>query len=206
MKIGVIGTGNVGRGVAGLLARAGHEVRFGSREPGGDGADGLPGPVGTVAEAAAFGEAVLCATPYGAWPDLAREIAPHVAGKVVIDAANPYPQRDGAFARNAIAAGEGAGVPVARLLPGAELVRAFNAVPWPAMVAEADRPPGERIAVPLAGDDARARAVAAGLVADAGFEPVDAGPLARARAFDPDTPAYNRPMPAAPMRRALGAG
>lgn len=139
-----------------------------------------------------------------AWPDLARDIAPHVAGKVVIDAANPYPGRDGAFAQAAIDAGEGAGLPVSRLLPGARVVRAFNSVPWPAMVGEAGRA-GERIAIPLAGDDEEAREVAAGLVGDAGFEPVDAGPLVRARAFDPGAAAYNHPMPAAEMRQALGS-
>ena len=203
MKIGVIGTGNVGRSVAGLLARVGHEVRFGSRDPGKDRIGGLPGPVGTVADAVAFGDVVLCAAPYGIWPELARDIGPHVAGKVVIDAANPYPQRDGAFAQAAIDAGQGAGGPVAVLLPGARLVRAFNCVPWPSMVAEADRP-GERIAIPLAGDDAAARGVTARLVHECGFEPVDAGPLARARGFDPGAPAYNHPMPAAEMRRILG--
>ena len=129
MKIGIIGTANVGRSIGSLLARAGHEVRCGSRGPGEDGVGELPGPAGTVVEAAAFGEVVLCAAPYGIWPALARDIAPQVAGKVVIDAANPYPERDGAFARAAIDAGEGAGVPVAALLPGANLVRAFNCVP-----------------------------------------------------------------------------
>jgi len=146
---------------------------------------------------------VLCAAPYGIWPDLARAVAAHVAGKVVIDAANPYPQRDGAFAQAAIDAGQGAGVPVAALLPGAHVVRAFNSVPWPAMVAEAGRPV-PHIAIPLAGDDAPARLTVAGLVRDAGFEPVDAGPLAKARAFDPGGSAYNHPMPAADMRRVLG--
>ena len=204
MKIGVIGTGNVGRSVAGLLARAGHEVRLGSRDPGKEHTENLPGPVGTVAEAAAFGDVVLFAAPYGTWPDLARAIGPHVAGKVVIDAANPYPQRDGAFAQAAIDAGQGAGVPVAALLPGARLVRAFNSVPWPGMVAEAGRMPGGRIAIPLAGDDLAARDTAARLVADAGFDPVDAGPLARAGAFDPGAPAYNHPMSATEMRRTLG--
>ena len=203
MRIGVIGTGNVGRSVAGLLAGAGHEVRFGSRSPGKDGPDALPGPAGTVSDAAAFGDVVLCAAPYGTWPELARDIGPHVAGKVVIDAANPYPPRDGAFAQEAIDAGQGAGVPIAALLPGARLVRAFNCVPWPAMVKEADRSDA-RIAIPLAGDDPAARGVAARLVHECGFEPVDAGPLARARDFDPGAPAYNHPMPAAEMRRVLG--
>ena len=201
MKIGIIGTGNVGRSVGALLARAGYEVRFGSRSP--EKAADLAGPSGTVADAAGFGEVLLCATPYGIWPSLAGEIRPYISSKVVIDAANPYPQRDGAFAQAAIDAGEGAGVPVARLLPGTRLVRAFNCVPWPAIMAEAGRP-GARIAIPLAGDDPAARGTAARLVEDSGFDPVDTGPLARARAFDPGSAAYNHPMPAAALRRILG--
>ena len=204
MRIGVIGTGNVGRSVAGLLARAGHEVRFGSRGPGEEGTGNLPGSVGTVADAAAFGDVVLCAAPYGIWPELSRDISPHVGGKVVIDAANPYPQRDGAFAQAAVDAGQGAGVPVAALLPGAHLVRAFNCVPWPGMVAEANRVLGERIAIPLAGDNPAARDMVARLIAETGFEPVDAGPLVQAGAFDPGAPAYNHPMSGPEMRRILG--
>jgi 8-hydroxy-5-deazaflavin:NADPH oxidoreductase len=124
MKIGIIGSGHVGSSVAALLVKGGHEVRFGAREPRDDAS--LPGPIGTIAQAAAFGNVVLCATPYGVWPQLARELAPLVKGKVVIDAANPYPQRDGAFAQSAIDAGEGSGVPIAKLLPVNGLAVACN--------------------------------------------------------------------------------
>ena len=71
------------------------------------------------------------------------------------------------------------------------------------MVAEADRSAGEKIAIPLAGDDAASRTSVARLITDAGFDPVDAGPLAQARAFDPGAPAYNHPMSAADMRQIL---
>lgn len=196
MKIGIMGAGNVGRSVGGLLAGAGHEVRYGSRRPAA--ADQVVG----LEDAAAFAEVMFCATPYGVWPELARTLAPHAAGKVVIDAANPYPQRDGKFAQDAIDAGRGSGPPIAALLPGARLVRAFNCVPWPGTAAEAHRA-WDRIAIPLAGDDPDARAVTAGLIRDAGFDPVDAGPLVEARRFDPGEPAYNRPMPAEAMRAAL---
>ncbi len=199
MKIGVVGTGNVGRSLGTLLVGAGHDVRFGSR---GHEAE-LPGPTDTVARAAASADLIVCATPYGIWPDLARTLAPYVAGKVVIDTANPYPQRDGSFAQAAIDAGQGAGVPVAELLPEAKLVRAFNSVPWPKTMAEAGEA-GERIAIPIAGDDVDAKAVVAGLIEDIGFQPVDAGPLAVARAFDPGSPAYGNAMSAASLRRALG--
>jgi 8-hydroxy-5-deazaflavin:NADPH oxidoreductase len=200
MKIAIIGSGHVGSSVATLLKRAGHEVRFGAREPRIDAS--LPGPVDTVAEAATFSEIVLCATPYGIWPLLARELAAFVKGKVVIDAANPYPQRDGMFAQAAIDDGEGSGVPVSKLLPGAHLVRAFNSVPWPATMKEAGRT-DNRIAIPLAGDDAKARELVAGLIRDIGFDPVDAGTLINALAFDPGQPGYGKVLDVDALRKAL---
>lgn len=209
MKIGVIGSGHIGGTVGRLWAQAGHEVCFGSRH-----ADELRKRLATqsvdaevrdVAEAAACSDVVLVAVPYGTWPELAAQIGPAVAGKLVMDAGNPYPERDGAFAAEAIAAGEGAGVPVARLLPEARLVRAFNSVFWRTLESEAHRR-GERVGVPLAGDDAAAVEVAAGLVRDAGFEPVAVGPLLRAREFDPGTRVYNTGMTAAQLRAALTLG
>ncbi len=207
MNIGVIGAGNIAGAVGLLWARAGHAVRFGTRHPEalgpllakvGDGAS-----AGTAEDAARFGDVVFCSVPYGAWPDLTAAIAPLVAGKVVIDSANPYPERDGAFASDAIAAGEGSGLPVARLLPGARLVRAFNSVYFKLLETEAHRA-GDRVGIPLAGDDEDALALAAGLVRDAGFDPVVVGPLARAREFDPGTPVYNTGMNGPDLARALG--
>ncbi len=207
MKIGIIGAGNIAGAVGLLWAKAGHAVRFGSRHPealgpllakiGGDAS------AGTAEEAARFGEVVFCSVPYGAWPDLAAAIAAPAAGKVVIDSANPYPERDGAFASDAIAAGQGAGEPVARLLPGARLVRAFNSVYFKVLETEAHRA-GDRVGIPLAGDDEDALALTAVLVRDAGFDPVLVGPLARAREFDPGTPVYNTGMSGPDLARALG--
>jgi len=132
MNIGIIGAGNIAGTVGLLWAKAGHPVRFGTRHPDELGPliaqAGLLASAGTPAEAARFGEVVFCSVPFGAWPTLAPELAPLLSGKVVLDSANPYPDRDGAFAHETIAAGEGAGVPVARLLPGVRLVRAFNSV------------------------------------------------------------------------------
>lgn len=121
----------------------------------------------------------------------------------MIDSANPFPERDGAFASDTVAAGEGAGLPVVRLLPGARLVRAFNSVYFKLLETEAHRA-GDRVGIPLAGDDEDALAVAARLVRDAGFDPVIVGPLARAREFDPGTPVYNTGMSGPNLARALG--
>ena len=207
MNIGIIGAGNIGGTVGVLWAKAGHLVRFATRHPESLGpllAEAGPNAAaGSPEEAARFGEVVFCSVPYGAWPSLALALAPLVSGKVVLDSANPYPGRDGEFARAAIAAGEGAGVPVARLLPGTRLVRAFNSVYFKTLQTEAHRS-GDRVGIPLAGDDAAALDVAARLVRDAGFEPVLAGPLTAARSFDPGTPVYNTGMSGADLARALG--
>jgi predicted dinucleotide-binding enzyme len=164
---------------------------------------GLLASAGTPAEAARFGEVVFCSVPFGAWPTLAPELAPLLSGKVVLDSANPYPDRDGAFAHETIAAGEGAGVPVARLLPGVRLVRAFNSVYFKTLQSEAHRA-GDQVGIPLAGDDPPALELAARLVRDAGFEPVMVGPLVSARSFDAGTPVYNTGMSGAQLARALG--
>ena len=132
MRIGVIGSGKIGATLARLWARAGHEIRFGSRDPAQTEALAaeIGASVGTQEEAASFAESLFTAAPYGLWPDLARRLMPQLAGKLVMDAANPYPQRDGAFAQAALDGKKGSGVPVARLLADVAYVRAFNSVYW----------------------------------------------------------------------------
>jgi predicted dinucleotide-binding enzyme len=206
MRIGVIGAGRIGATLGTLWARAGHEVCFGARDPAKLAelvrALGSGTCAGSLEEAARFGPVVFVATPYGVWPQLARSLARHLAGKVVIDAANPYPNRDGEFARRAIEGGRGSGVPVAALLPGAQLVRAFNSVFWETLRDQAHRP-GERLGIPLAGDDRQAVETASQLVRDAGFDPVVVGPLVQAAAFDVGEPVYNNPQTAAGLERML---
>jgi 8-hydroxy-5-deazaflavin:NADPH oxidoreductase len=207
MRIGIIGSGNIGGTVGRLWAKAGHEVLYASRHPeklralaektGGN------ARAGTSEEAARFGDAILLAVPYGALPTLGPALAPLLAGKLVLDAGNPYPGRDGEMAQQALASGEGAGVTTARHLPGARIVRAFNSVFWKTLESEAHRQ-GDRVGIPLAGDDAAAIEQAAALVRDAGFDPVRVGPLREAARFDVGTPVYNTGMSGPELRRALG--
>jgi len=121
----------------------------------------------------------------------------------VIDTGNPYPQRDGPMAEEARRVGTGAAS--ARYLPGVRLVRAFNAIKYTDLGNLAHRP-GEPVAIPLAGDDARALAVTAQLVRAAGFEPVVVGGLDRAREFDVGTPVYVQALTAAQLREQLHLG
>jgi len=207
LKIGVIGTGNIGGNLATLWAKAGHELVISSRHP--EELEELArslGPkvrVGTPREAAAFGDVVLVSVPYMATPQIGRDFNKELAGKVVLDTGNPYPQRDGAMAEEARR--KGTGVASAEFLPGTRLVRAFNAINYDDLENEAHRA-GERVAIPLAGDDAEALAVAERLVRDAGFDPVVVGPLSRAREFDVGTKVYTKLLTAAQLRKELGLG
>jgi hypothetical protein len=205
MKIGIIGTGRIGGTLAELWAKAGHELLISSRHPDQlkDLAERL-GPkvrAGTPREAAAFGEAVLVAVPYGAFPQVGRDYARELKGKVVLDPGNPYPSRDGDMAY--AARKKGTGVASAEFLPGVRLVRAFNSLPHWELKSEAHRA-GEKAAIPLAADDAGALRIAERLVRDAGFEPVVVGPLSRAREFDVGTAVYGRAHTARELREALG--
>ena len=205
LKIGIIGTGHIGGALASLWVAAGHEVLMSSRHP--EELQALAhslGPrahVGTPREAAQFGEVVLISVPYGATPQVGKDLKSELAGKVVLDTGNPYPERDGQMAVEARR--KGTGVASAEFLPGVRLVRAFNAINSGDLRSEAHRK-GQPIAIPLAGDDAEALKVAEALVRDAGFAPVVVGPLAKAREFDVGTTVYTRLMTEPQLRAALG--
>jgi predicted dinucleotide-binding enzyme len=205
LMIGVIGTGNIGGNLATLWARAGHELVISSRHP--EELQDLARSLGpkvraaTPREAAVFGDVILVSVPYMALPEIGRDLRSSLAGKVVLDTGNPYPQRDGAMAEEARR--KGTGVASAEFLPGTRLVRAFNAINYNDLKSQAHRA-APRVAIPLAGDDAEALAIAERLVRDAGFDPVVVGPLSRAREFDVGTKVYTRLLTATELRRELG--
>jgi predicted dinucleotide-binding enzyme len=188
VKIGMIGSGNVGSALGRVWAKAGHEVMFSSRHLDQDKAlaaeIGTNARAGTPSEAAAFGEVLVFAVPYGALPELGKTLADSIKGKVVLDACNPFPNRDGEIANRARA--EGAGVVSAQLLPGARIVRAFNAVGAGRMGrAHQD---AQRMGMPIAGDDKEAIEIASNLIRDIGYEPVLIGGLEMGRYLMPGTP------------------
>ena len=177
LRIGVIGSGRIGSTLGGLWVKAGHEVMFSSLDIEHDKALaaklGGGARAGTAREAAAFGEVLLMAVPYHAVPALGKELASAIKGKIVIDASNPILKRDGDLA--VWAREKGAGLASAELMPGARIVRAFNAIGFGKM-AEAHTQP-QRIGMPMASDDPKAVAVASRLVREIGYEPVLIGPL-----------------------------
>jgi predicted dinucleotide-binding enzyme len=186
-RIGIIGSGRVGGAIGAAWVKAGHEVMFSSRSLEHDKALaarlGGGARAGTPQEAAAFGEVVMVSVPYRALPDIGKEHGALLKGKVVIDTCNPFPGRDGEIAN--WAREKGAGLASAELLPGARLVRAFNAIGAASMGA-AHQQPG-RVGMPIASDDAQAAEIASRLIRDMGYEPVLIGGLAMGRHLVPGT-------------------
>jgi predicted dinucleotide-binding enzyme len=188
MKIGVIGSGRVGGTLGSVWVNAGHAVMFSSRDIADDKALaarlGPSAHAGTPREAAAFGEVLLVSVPYRALPEVGKQLGSLLEGKIVIDTCNPIVARDGDVAT--WAREKGAGLASAELLPGARIVRAFNAIGY-ARMGEAHQEPG-RIGMPIAGDDAHAIEVASRLIRDIGYEPVLIGGLDTGKYLMPGTP------------------
>jgi predicted dinucleotide-binding enzyme len=203
-KIGIIGSGNVGGAIGAAWVKAGHEVMFSSRTLDDDRALakklGGGARAGTPREAAAFGEVVMVSVPYRALPEIGKDLAAELKGKVVIDTCNPFPGRDGDIAT--WARQKGAGLASAELLPGARLVRAFNAI-GAARMGSAHENPG-KVGMPIAGDDAQAIQLASRLIRDMGYEPVLIGNLAMGRHLIPGTALSGENSPA-DIRRIAAA-
>ncbi|ETD83397.1 NADPH-dependent F420 reductase [Rhodobacter capsulatus] len=183
MKISILGTGNMGAGLAGALAAAGHEVALGARDPAkaaalatkiGAGAVG-----GGIAAAAALSDVIVLALPFGAMAETLSE-AGDLTGKVLIDISNPISAdfRDLVIGHTTSAAEE-----VQKQAPQARVVKAFNTVFAQVLPQEART--GAAVQVFVASDDAEAKATVAALATALGFAPVDAGPLTNSRFLEP---------------------
>lgn len=204
MKIGIVGSGRIGGTIGELWAKAGHKVFFSSRHP----EELKPlveqsGPnaqAGTVEEAVAFGDIIFIAVPYSALPEIGRDNAAGLKGKIVLNASNPIGGRDGEMA--GAARDKGVDKADEEYLPGTRLVRAFNSTGAGRFASEAHKS-GEKLGVAIAGDDAEAMKVAAQLVRDAGYEPVPV-PFARAVEFAPGADLFGRALPVSELRKALG--
>jgi 8-hydroxy-5-deazaflavin:NADPH oxidoreductase len=204
-RIGVIGSGHIGGTIGGLWVKDGHPVLFSSRHPEElkDLVSGLGelAKAGSVDEAIAFGEVLFIAVPYGALPQVGQDYGAKLNGKIMLDACNAVAARDGAPIADEVEK-EGIGVVSQKYLPGARIVRAFNTMNYKIFANEANRP-DPKLAIPIAGDDAQAVQVAAGLVRDAGFDPVVVGKLADARRFQRGGPGYGQQVTAAELRQKL---
>jgi 8-hydroxy-5-deazaflavin:NADPH oxidoreductase len=206
MKIGIIGAGKIGGTLGRLWVQAGHDVCFGVRTPAAVEALvselGSHASAGDAAQAIHFGDVVVFAGPYSAWPELARANLSAMKDKIVVDAGNPFPARDGAITDAVLHMGGGSGTYTAHLLPGARVVKAFNTVYWTDLRDKAHQT-GEQLAMPMAGDHDAANDVVAQLAKDAGFDPVWVGGLARSAALDPGSAIYAKSFTARQVRKAL---
>lgn len=205
-RIGIVGSGHIGGNLGILLAKAGYEIFYSSRHP-----DTLKdlvrtaGPkarAGTVAEAIAFGDVIVLSVPLKAIPELDARTKEALKGKIVIDTSNPYPQRDGKIADEARRDPGGMGAFVARFLPGARIVRAFNTV-YSEDLKKTKNSRGEKIGIPIAGDDQEGLKAAAELVEHAGLDPVVVGGLSTSKLFDVGTAVYATSAPAKEIREKL---
>ncbi len=192
LKIGIIGAGREGSALGTLFVKAGHPVMFSSRHPENlkSFVSGL-GPLaqaGTVEQAVAFGDVVLIVVPYTAMPEIGKAHAAALAQKaLVMDVSNPIPRRDGEDFVKSVGDQGGAGLATAKFLPGAHVVRAFNAI-GSGRLAELAHRSGDPVGIPMAGDDPQAIAVAQTLIREIGFEPVLVGGLAMGKYLVPGTP------------------
>jgi predicted dinucleotide-binding enzyme len=203
-RIGVIGSGRIGGTIGGLWIKSGHPVLFSSRHPEElkDLVTGL-GPLaqaGPVAQAITFGDVFFVAVPYGALPQIGRDYADGIKGKIVLDACNAVAARDGTIAEEV--EHNGIGTTSEKYLPGTRLVRAFNTLSYAIFAREANRP-DPKLAIPIAGDDPQAVQVAAALVRAAGFDPVVVGKLADARIFQRGGSGYGQAVTAAELKQKL---
>jgi 8-hydroxy-5-deazaflavin:NADPH oxidoreductase len=205
VEIGIIGAGNIGATAARLFAQAGHRVEISNSR----GADSLwtlvdeLGPnvrAATVEEAAAFGEVVLVAIPFKDYETLPVE---PLAGKIVIDATNYYEGRDGRIDFGDLTSSE----LVARHLPHAHLVKAFNTMYYETLATEGrstETYDEDRLVLFIAGDDEEAKTVVSQLIEEIGFAAVDTGSLRDGgRRQQPGSPIYNNPMTARRARELI---
>lgn len=203
MKIGIIGSGHIGGTLTRRLCSLGHDVTVAnSRGPQslGELAQESGATAGTVEQAARDSEVVVVAVPLKAVPDLPTDA---FAGKVVVDADNYYPERDGEIAElrdRSISSSRW----TADHLQGARVVKAFNTIMAPHLM-ENGRPAGQagRIALPVAGDDAEAKRTVMELVDALGFDPVDGGTLDESWRQEPGTPVYGADLDADGVRQGL---
>ena len=202
MRIGIIGAGHIGGTLAARFVASGHEVAISNSR----GPETLAGLVAgaqpmTAEDAERFGEVVVVSVPFGRYREVPFDA---VEGKVVIDTANYYPQRDGHIPElddDSTTSSE----LLQTHLPGARVVKAFNAIVWTKLRDDgrpADDP--DRLGIPISGDDEHAKRTVAELIDEIGFDAVDAGTLAEGgRRHQVGARAYTQGLPTAELRARL---
>lgn len=189
MKIGVLGSGDVGRVLGAGLAHRGHEVKLGTREPKSEkikawlGQAGSKASAGTFQEAAEFAELAILATAWSGTENAIRLAGPpNLKGKIVIDATNPLAMSPSGLVL-AVAGNDSAGERVQKWLPGAKVVKAFNTVGNAHMVDP--QFPGGPPDMFIAGNDEGAKGQVGEIAASLGWPVIDLGGIEAARYLEP---------------------
>ncbi|WP_026752820.1 NADPH-dependent F420 reductase [Sediminibacter sp. Hel_I_10] len=196
MKIGVIGSGNIGGNLGKHWAKAGHEVLFSSRHPEELGdlvreSDGKAKAVSIEEAFEANADVYLLATPYKAIDRLSELYAGEYGGKIIIDATNPYPERDGDMAQEVKDSNRNASEYTAMKFGTAKTAKAFNTIHAEHLKDRAWRTT-DKVAIPYAAQDEDSKNKTRQLIEDIGFDAVYVGDLRSTKQMDPDQKLYGK--------------
>lgn len=196
MKIGIIGSGNIGGNLGKHWAKAGHEVLFSSRHP--EQLQDLARDAGNNAKAVSLDEAweanadvYLLATPFKAIDKLSELYAGEYSDKILIDATNPYPERDGEMAQEVRDSNRNASEYTAMKFNTAKTTKAFNTIYADHLKNRAFRDT-DKLAIPFAAQDEESKKVTQQLIEDIGFDSVYVGDLTKTHTMDPDQKVYGK--------------
>ncbi len=198
MKIGIIGSGNIGGALGTHWAQAGHEVLFTSRHP--EELNELAQNAGNNAKAVSLDNAweanadvYLLAVPFNAIDRLSELYAGEYGGKIIIDATNPYPERDGEMAQEVRDSNRNASEYTAMKFNTAKTAKAFNTIYAQHLKERAFRNT-DKLAIPFAAQDEDSKRITQQLIEDIGFEPVYVGDLRKTQVMDPDQKIYGKSL------------
>ncbi len=198
MKIGIIGSGNIGGNLGKHWAKAGHEVLFSSRHP--EELKNLASEAGNNAKAMGIKEAFeanadvyLLAMPFKAIDDIAKTYSAQYSNKLIIDATNPYPERDGEMAQKVRDANYSASEYTAMKFSTAKTAKAFNSIKAEHLRDRAFRTT-DKLTIPYAAQDIESRYVTKKLIEDMGFDTLFVGNLSDTQIMDPDQAIYGQSL------------
>jgi NADPH-dependent F420 reductase len=186
MKLGVIGSGNIGKGIGSWAAKVGYEVTFSAKDEArartAAQTTGHGAKAASVRGAVETADLVLLAVPYGAVKEVLTEVRSLLGGKTVIDATNAL---SADFSSLTVGFTTSAAEEIAKIVPDAHVVKAFNTVFAQVYASQNSKIQGKAISVFVAGDNKQATEQVQALVTKMGFDAVSAGPLKSARNIEP---------------------
>ncbi|WP_026838610.1 NADPH-dependent F420 reductase [Gillisia sp. JM1] len=198
MKIGVIGSGKIGGNLGKHWAKVGHEVLFSSRHP--EELNDIVREAGGNSKAVSIEKAFeenadvyLLAVPYKAIDRLSELYAGEYGGKVIIDATNPYPERDGEMAQEVKDSNRNASEYTAMKFNTAKTSKAFNTIHADHLKNRAFKET-DKLAVPYAAQDQESKEITRKLIEDIGFDAVYVGDLTKTKIMDPDQKIYGKSL------------